>query len=152
MFIFENNEGKLLLRDEFVLSCEFVKNLFEDTGETDPATPILFSNNYSLSYLKNMEQFFMELQSIHINDQPCLDFIAENRALYREKYAELINGKKIIETYTKYQKSIEKIPEYNTFLNNDKLILGVNVCLYEILNNHNEREEVLKYVTSIMME
>ena len=121
MFIFENNEGKLLLRDEFVLSCEFVKNLFEDTGETDPATPILFSNNYSLSHLKNMEQFFIELQNIHINDQPCLDFIAENKALYREKYAELIDGKNCLMSdninslANKIVNTIEK-PNKNKFL------------------------------------
>ena len=117
MFIFENKEGRLLLRDEFVLSCEFVKNLFEDTGETDPATPILFSNNYSLSHLKNMEQFFIELQNIHINFQKtcAILFIKYTQFLMNLPSTRVTQGIKPLTTFQKKFK-VFLIKKTNSFL------------------------------------
>lgn len=150
MYKFTNSTGEVKVSSGFAHSCAFVQNLFQDTGDSNTDEPILFSDNYCLSELKKMEAFFTEFQAMKVEDKPYLDFITENKALYREKYSDMPHVKKILELYKKYETVIEKIPEYNTFLNNDKLILATNLCILAFIDLSSNREEIIRYIMELM--
>jgi hypothetical protein len=156
-YTIQNANGSITVSSKFAKACECIKNLFEATDDDSNEEPIPITDAFDLNKIKKADEFFGELQALEVDEKPYLNYMDENLNDFKKKYSH--NGlniphvNEILEIYEKYKNDMAVFPEYNSYLNNSKLMLGVCLCLLSIIRLRPvEGDEIVEHIMDMLQK
>ena len=148
------NDYIIFASNDFVNSCKVFINMFEDTGNNDNTSEIPVTNSFSKKDLNSYINFFEELNGLYINNNnnkiKYLDYIIN----YRDEFIENYTNKdkdpphmtKLMKIFNKTgEENILKFIEIDKFYDNNKIRIGVMLCLIAFVRSVNEYNNIEPY-------
>ena len=138
-YVLKTRTGYIIAPQDFILSCNTFRSMFEDTGDYSNEDPITVSNLYNDQDVNDYIKLYLELDSLQVTNEEgdtlsYLDYITEYREEYIRNYTEACKPPPymltLIDMVNKLgANKLNNILSLDSFFDNKKLRCGIMVMI-----------------------